>query len=48
MITFTHSAKKNLPSGQQDQGHEVVQHDHGEGYQPLSPFILIFHILILF
>ena len=22
-----------LPGGQQDQGHEVVHHDQGEGYQ---------------
>ena len=24
---------KKLPGGQQDQGHEVVLHDQGEGYQ---------------
>ena len=26
-------AKKKLPGRQQDQGHEVVHHDQGEGYQ---------------
>ena len=31
--TPTKQAKK-IPGGQQDQGHEVVNHDHGEGYQP--------------
>ena len=38
MIPFTHQDKK-LPGGQRDQGHEVVQHVHREGYQP--PHILI-------
>ena len=27
------SQQKKLPGGQQDQGHEVVLHDQGEGYQ---------------
>ena len=47
MIPFTHSAQKLL-GGQQDQGHEVVQHDYREGSQPQWSFILILHILILF
>ena len=29
---------KKLPGGQQDQGHEVVHHDQGEGYQQPKSF----------
>ena len=32
MIYPTQPAKK-LPGGQQDQGHEAVLHDKGQGYQ---------------
>ena len=34
MIPLTHPAKKKIPGGQPDQGHDVVQHDHAEAYQP--------------
>ena len=44
MNPFTQWAKK-IPAGQQDQGHEGVQHDYVEGYQPPYPFILIQHII---
>ena len=30
---------KKLPGGQQDQGHELVLHDQGEGYQQPKTFI---------
>ena len=37
MIPLTHQAKK-IPGGQQGQGHEVVLHDQGEGYQQPKTF----------
>ena len=36
MIPLTHQAKKT--GGQQGQGHEVVLHDQGEGYQQPKTF----------
>ena len=36
MILFTHSAQKI--GGQQEQGHGVVLHDPGEGYQEPTTF----------
>ena len=33
MIPSTNPAKNNVPGGQQDQGHDVVLNDQGEGYQ---------------
>ena len=41
MIPPTHQAKK-IPGRQQGQGHEVVLHDQGEGYQQISES----HILV--
>ena len=38
MIPLTHPAKKNWPDGQQDQGHGVLLHDPGEGYQEPTTF----------
>ena len=50
----TQQANKKLPGGLQDQGHEVVHHDQGEGYQqPDSQvhwvfiFIIIYHYSVL-
>ena len=37
MIPPTQQAKK-IPGGQQDEGHEVVHHDQGEGYQQPKSF----------
>ena len=32
------TSQNKLPGGQQDQGHEVVHHDRGEGYQQPKSF----------
>ena len=31
-------SQNKLPGGQQDQGHELVPHDQGEGYQQPNTF----------
>ena len=33
-----HNKPKKLPGGPQDQGHEVVHHDRGKGYQQPKSF----------
>ena len=32
------TSQKKLPDGQQEQGHEIVHHDQGKGYQQSKSF----------